>query len=69
MREGLRNLVAVTIEIVCGRWQWSRKLAGGHWELWHIADPVNARLWIRGECYKTAGRPGLGRGIPVCEDY
>lgn len=56
-------------------WRWYRKWIGGHWERWYLDTPMNTMHWFhhaycREECVTWYdGRPGLGRGTPMCEEW
>lgn len=58
------------LDYLLDRWQWYRKMRGGHWELWDFYDPGPGLTWIhREECYFKAGPPGLGLAMYECEDW
>jgi len=72
----LRECVALWF----GQYQWARRFAGGHWELWGFAPPVPPIAWVQHprrtghvqRCSREIGfeaRPGLGRDLLACEDW
>lgn len=55
------------LDAAFGRFQWWRRLRGGHWEHWLIDWPVLSDMWLPNE---HGTRPGLGVGQPsACEDW
>lgn len=51
-------------------YRWAR---GGHWEHWHLGDPVNGTIWERipkDKCYRLTGERtcSLHRGSAYCEE-
>jgi len=47
---------------------------GGHWEHWHLGDPVNGTIWERipkNKCFRMTGErtSSLFRGNPRCEEH
>lgn len=59
------------IEYCFDRYQWYRRMVGGHWELWILDFPVCGEMWHQvQDCHLVSGtRPPLARGTPVCESW
>jgi hypothetical protein len=56
------------LDAICGKWQWWRRLRGGHWERWYADFPVCADVWLHlDECLLRGGF--LLRGTPTREDW
>ena len=66
------NTLLSVLDYLFDRFQWYRRLLGGHWELWYVLG-LRKPIWNQTEeCYqKSAKRPRLclGCGPVHCEDH
>ncbi len=67
-----------SIDQQLGRWQWWRRMRGGHWERWYCQDPLHKFVWLRlNECMLPwrwwSGSSELDYtlfvGVPLREDW
>ncbi len=66
------EVIKILIELFFPYFRWTRRIVGGHWELWYVDFPVCSYIWHHVErCSKETGdRPsGLCRGNCECEDH
>lgn len=55
------------LDYAFSRFQWWRRMRGGHWEQWFIDWPVGDDVWLQSD---HGTRPGLGVALTAaCEEW